>query len=173
MPITYRIRNWREYQHYQSANNAATGIAWIKLYRRLLDDIEWHSLDGDAAKLLIMLWLVAAERNGTLPSDIKKIAFRTRLSVEHINDNMGKLSHWIETVDNSTLETVYTPPRREESRVEKKREEEKRVESVDNIADIKKLLAEIGRQKDNGNGDHADKVRRQAAELKAMAKEMS
>jgi hypothetical protein len=58
-----KIKNWKKLQHYKDRKPP-----WIKLYRDLLDDPEWHELSGDDAKHLIMLWLIASEdENGVLP----------------------------------------------------------------------------------------------------------
>lgn len=50
------IVNWSTFQHFKDRRPI-----WIKLYRRLLHDREWRRLDGDAAKLLVDLWMVAAD----------------------------------------------------------------------------------------------------------------
>jgi len=65
-----KIKNCSEFQHFKDRTPP-----WIKLYRYLLDDPEWHALSGDDAKHLVMLWLIASEdkdMQGTLP-DVKKI----------------------------------------------------------------------------------------------------
>jgi hypothetical protein len=49
----------------------------VKLYRDLLDDMEWHQLEPRAAKALVMLWLIASENDGQLP-EAKTLAFRLR-----------------------------------------------------------------------------------------------
>ncbi len=71
-----RIRNWEKFQHFKDRRPP-----WIKLYRDILDDFDWFSLDPAAAKTLIMLWLIASEDNnksGELPG-IKTICFRLRI----------------------------------------------------------------------------------------------
>ena len=68
-----KIKDWDQFQHFKDRNPI-----WVKLYRTLLDDIEWHKLSGDDAKALVMLWLLASEKNGELP-EVKEIAFRLRL----------------------------------------------------------------------------------------------
>ena len=84
-----RIKNWEEYQHYKDRDPK-----WIKLYRRLLDDLEWHKLDPIAAKILIMLWLIASETEGELP-DTQNIAFRLRLPEKTIESAISKLNHYL------------------------------------------------------------------------------
>jgi hypothetical protein len=72
--MSARIRNWHKFQHYRKRNPP-----WIKLHRNLLDDKEWHELDGEAAKALIMLFLLASELDGEL-LPIATLAFRLRMS---------------------------------------------------------------------------------------------
>lgn len=85
-----RIKNWKRFQHFKDRKPP-----WIKLYRDLLDDIEWHELNGDTAKVLVMVWLIASETDeGQLP-DIKELAFRLRLSEKATLQHVTRLSHWM------------------------------------------------------------------------------
>ena len=43
-----RIRNWKQFQHFKDRKPL-----WIKLYRDLLDNVDWHELPGDDAKALV------------------------------------------------------------------------------------------------------------------------
>jgi hypothetical protein len=97
---------------------------WIKLYRDILDDPEWHELDGDSAKALVMLWLIASEDGGNLP-DTRKIAFRLRTSEKQAKQLLSSLSHWLDSDDIAVISDGYQPdtPEREE---ETEREEEKK-----------------------------------------------
>lgn len=88
--MSLRIKNWSRHQHFKDRRPP-----WIKLYRELLDDHEWHSLDPEASKLLVMLWLLASENEGKLPEP-KTIAFRLRTSEAHVTEQIGKLGHWLE-----------------------------------------------------------------------------
>lgn len=85
-----KIKNWEHFQHYKHRNPP-----WIRLYRELLNDREWFELDGETAKTLINLWLIAAEAEGELPS-IQDIAFRLRTTEKQIEKWLLKLSHWLE-----------------------------------------------------------------------------
>lgn len=89
-----RVRNWREYQHYDPGKRAAP--PWIRLYRKVLDDQEWYALSGDAAKMLVMLWLLAAEADGQLPNSIPRLSFRLRATEQSIIKHLPALLHWIE-----------------------------------------------------------------------------
>lgn len=90
--MPFRIKNWRDFQHYQRRRPP-----WIKIHREILEDPDWHNLSPQAAKTLIMLWLIASEdktMNGTLPSE-KKLAFRLRLSESQLCQTLEELDHWI------------------------------------------------------------------------------
>ena len=96
-----RIKNWTRFQHFRDRKPP-----WIKLYRDLLDDREWHNLDPKAAKMLVMLWLLASENDGELPDD-ETIAFRLRLSVQQVKHDILRLSQWLEQGDISVISKRY------------------------------------------------------------------
>lgn len=114
-----RIKNWEEFQHYKDRDPK-----WIKLYKKLLDDPQWHDLDAQAAKILVMLWLLASERNGELP-ETPVIAFRLRLPEKLINSTITKLSHWLEHLASSPLaDTEHLASLEGEKEREKEREQD-------------------------------------------------
>lgn len=78
----------------------------MKLYRDILDDPEWFSLDGEPAKTLVMLWLIASETDGYLP-DIKKLSFRLRISEQKVKSLINNLSHWLEQGDITPISEGY------------------------------------------------------------------
>lgn len=98
-----QIKGWSKFQHYKAGERKPT---WIKLHRSILDDMEWHDLDPSAAKTLVMLWLIASESDGMLP-DIKKLAFRLRMTEQRVNDAVAKLSHWLEQDASNLLADGY------------------------------------------------------------------
>lgn len=87
------IKNWAKFQHFKDRKPP-----WVKLYRDLLDDREWHRLDAKAAKALVMFWLIASESDGVLP-DVETLAFRLRTTEQDINSVLSKLSHWLDQAD--------------------------------------------------------------------------
>jgi hypothetical protein len=107
-----RIRNWSKFQHYKFRKPA-----WIKLYREILDDPEWHNLPGESAKGLIMLWLIASEDNGYLP-DSKTLAFRLRISENRVIALLSDCSAWLEHDASTPLAPCYQDAIPEKSRVE-------------------------------------------------------
>jgi hypothetical protein len=100
--MTYVIKNWSSYQHIKSRN-----APWVKLYRELLNDLEWHNLPPESAKILINCWLIGSENFGILP-DLKKLAFRLRISEVQTKDQLEILSHWIinQEVDVSEVKKI-------------------------------------------------------------------
>jgi hypothetical protein len=85
-----KIKNWSKFQHFKDRKPP-----WVKLYRDILDDIEWHELDATASKVLVMCWLIASEDDGNLPNT-KTLAFRLRMSEKQTLECLNKLSHWLE-----------------------------------------------------------------------------
>lgn len=119
-----RIKNWEKFQHYKTRRPP-----WIKLYRNILDDPEWHKLSGDASKLLAMLWIVASENAGVLP-DLEKLSFRLRIDDAKLRDSLSTLSHWVEGFDSRMLarrKQDATPEKETEREGETEKETEKRI----------------------------------------------
>jgi len=96
-----RIKNWSKFQHFKDRRPP-----WVKLYRDILDDIQWHELDPLAAKVLVMLWLIASEDDGRIP-DSKTLAFRLRLPESKTKEIIIKLSHWLDQSDIDLISTGY------------------------------------------------------------------
>ena len=102
--MQYRIKNWEQFQHFKDRLPP-----WIKVYRSLLDDPDWHALDGEDAKVLVMLWLVASEdklKVGTLPAS-NKLAFRLRMNESTLIQTISRLYHWVEQVDINLISPRY------------------------------------------------------------------
>lgn len=101
-----KIKNWARFQHYKDRSPP-----WIKLYRDLLNDREWFALDDQSARLLVNLWLIAAESDGHIPAPLD-IAFRLRMKGEDVVLGLSKLSHWLEQDASNVLadcQQVATP----------------------------------------------------------------
>lgn len=112
-----KIKNWSKFQHFKDRRPP-----WIKLYRDLLDDIDWHQLDPLASKVLVMCWLIASEDDGQIP-DSKTLAFRLRMSEKQTSDCISKLSHWLEHDDINKISERYQDDAPEtETETEKKKE---------------------------------------------------
>jgi hypothetical protein len=120
--VTYKIKNWHQFQHFKDRKPP-----WIKLYRDLLDDVDWHDLDPKAAKNLVMIWLVASEYDGELP-DMKTLAFRLRVPENEAKSIVSKLSHWLVQTDISVISERYQVDSLEiETETEKEKETEREV----------------------------------------------
>ena len=99
-----KIKGWDDFQHFKDRTPP-----WIKLYRYLLDDHEWHDLSGDDSKVLVMLWLIASEdkkMEGNLPN-IKTLAFRLRINQVKLNQSLNKLKHWLILDDINAISECY------------------------------------------------------------------
>jgi len=87
--VSIKIKNWSRFQHFKDRRPP-----WIKLYRDLLDDKDWHRLDPTAAKMLVSLWLLASENEGELPS-VDDIAFRLRMDESKVRECLKHLDGWL------------------------------------------------------------------------------
>jgi len=96
-----RIKNWNKFQHFKDRRPP-----WVKLYRDILDDVEWFELDATSSKALVMFWLIASEYDGELP-DAKTLAFRLRTTESSIKTICSKLNHWLEQDDIVTTSSGY------------------------------------------------------------------
>jgi len=108
-----RVRNWDKFQPTMKDRN----VIWIKIYRQILEDYEWHNLSSDSKATLLELLLLASENNGQLP-EVHKIAFRLRKTEDFINEQIGLLSHWLQ-LDNNLITTCEQDVSLEKSREEK------------------------------------------------------
>jgi hypothetical protein len=96
-----KIKGWSEFQHFKDRRPP-----WIKLYRYLLDDINWFELSGGDAKILIQLWLIASEDKtleGRLPEDMRALAFRFRIKEDDLISTINRLSDWLVHIDDSVI----------------------------------------------------------------------
>jgi hypothetical protein len=136
-----RIRNWAKFQHFKDRRPP-----WVKLYRDILDDREWHRLNPSAAKVLVMLWLIASESDGYLP-DPEELAFRLRISESEINEAISKLSAWLEQVDDTcdiTGDDKVISERYQDDRLETETETETEKKSRPRRFDAQAHLESLG-----------------------------
>lgn len=139
-----RIKNFSKFQHFKDRTPP-----WVKLYRDILDDPDWHELDPAAAKVLVMLWLIASEdetKQGLLPS-VKKLAFRLRVSEKQLEQSLTKLSHWLIHDDIGLISERYQSDAPE---TERETEEETETDSADkkpSAISLKKFLESLNGEK--------------------------
>lgn len=109
-----KIKNWNDFQHYSKRNPP-----WIKLHKKLFDDPDWFQLDGESAKFLIMLWLIASDDpEGKLPA-VNKIAHMARMTEDKVKKHLVKVKNFLVEHDDSIVldreetetETVEKPLR--------------------------------------------------------------
>lgn len=117
--MSARIKGWEQFQHFKDRRPP-----WIKLYRDILDDIQWHELPAQSAKILVMLWLIASENDGYLP-DTKVLAFRLRCTEKVVIQTVSELSHWI---DGTISERYHGDPLEKETEKRQSKETEKETE---------------------------------------------
>lgn len=110
-----KVRNWDKFQPTMKDRN----VIWIKLYRQILEDYEWHNLSSDSKATLIEILLLSSENNGQLP-ETHKIAFRLRKTEDFIQKQINLLSHWLQD-DNNLITTCE-----QDVVVEKSREREEK-----------------------------------------------
>jgi hypothetical protein len=73
--ICIQAKNWHQFQHYGNRRPP-----WIKLYRSLLDDYDFHCLPIASKALAPMLWLLASENpDGQISGRTVEVAFRVRM----------------------------------------------------------------------------------------------
>ena len=123
-----RIKNWDRFQHFKDRKPI-----WIKLYRDLLDDLNWHELDGKSAKALVMIWLIASEDCGQLP-ETKSLAFRLRMSEKDTKDIVTRLAAWLEQDDINGISEGYQDDMPEKRREETEKEKEKEIEAPEGVS---------------------------------------
>jgi len=99
--MTIKVKDWNKFQHFKDRKPP-----WIKLYRDILDDLEWHELDPLAAKALVAIWLIASENDGELP-EMKKLAFRLRVTEKQAISIVSQLDHWLIQDDINVISDRY------------------------------------------------------------------
>jgi len=102
--LSRRIKNWNKFQHFKDRRPP-----WIKVYRELLDDVEWFDMNAKDCKSLLMLWLLASEDEtmmGTLPND-KQVCHRLRMSEAALKELYTRLDQWIVGDDIKAISERY------------------------------------------------------------------
>ena len=82
-----QVKNWSRFQHYKHRRPP-----WIRLYRDLLDDCDFHSLPLASRALAPMLWLLASDTvQGFIDYLPQQISFKLRMSVEDFDSALKPL----------------------------------------------------------------------------------
>jgi hypothetical protein len=94
------VKGWAEFQHYKHRKPP-----WIRLHRKLIDDLDWHRLPVASRALAPMLWLLASETmNGVIDGASDVIAFRLRIASTDFEEALKPLiaGGWFIVIDQKT-----------------------------------------------------------------------
>jgi len=90
--MTYRIKNWEEFQHFKDRRPP-----WIKLHRKVLEQRDINMISDRSFRLLVNLWLLASEdpaMEGNLPP-VKDIAWKLRIEESIVIEGLKELGEWV------------------------------------------------------------------------------
>jgi hypothetical protein len=131
------IKEWERFQHYKQRNPP-----WIKLYRSLLDDLDYLDMPPEARLLLIDLWLLASESDGCVKYDSVWLARRLRLaSITDVHETLQTLALHGFIITEGDDDAVASGSLAERER-QKRREEERRVETEERREDTSLVVLE-------------------------------
>jgi hypothetical protein len=122
-----RISNWDVWQTFRKDRGTPP---WIKVYRNLLSNPEWVILTDSEKGHLVSIWLLAADKKGTIPSDPKIIQKMCMI------ESLPNINKFIELgfLEGNSLsggnQVVTIPPQLDAPETEKSRVEETRVETT-------------------------------------------
>jgi hypothetical protein len=138
--MALQVKGWKKFQHFKDRRPP-----WIKLYREILDDPDWHELDGNSAKVLVMLWLVASEdpkQSGELPS-MRKLSFRLHMKESELIKAIHNLKHWLIQDDIMLISDRYQldAPETEGETYKEETETYKEERETDSCAEVKNTSA--------------------------------
>ena len=120
-----KISNWDTWQTFRKDRGTPP---WIKVYRNLLSNEQWVELTDSEKGQLVSIWILAADKDGTIPDSPKMIQRMAML------DTLPNLSKFIELGfltttcqphDNQEINPCPQHDAPEKSREEKSREEKK------------------------------------------------
>lgn len=126
--VKIKPKKWGEFQHYKAVERPT----WIKLHRKLLDDVAFQRLPRSSQALAPMLWLIASEHpEGLIDANPEDLAFRLRWPEQEMIDALSPLigKGFFEIVQFPAsdpiagIEPVYSASSLEKSREDKTREE--------------------------------------------------
>jgi hypothetical protein len=95
--VRLAVKGWSQFQHYKHRKPP-----WIRLHRKLIDDLDWNRLPIASRALAPMLWLLASETmNGVIDGDSESIAFRLRYASTDFEEALKPLitGGWIIRID--------------------------------------------------------------------------
>ena len=117
------VSNWDKWQTFRKDRGTPP---WIKIYRNLLSNEEWVELSDSEKGQLISIWILAADKDGTIPDSAKMIQRMAMLDNKpNINKfiELGFLSTTCQPLDNHESASCPQLDAPEERREEKRRGE--------------------------------------------------
>jgi len=111
------VRNWNVWQSYRTDRDPPP---WIKVHRRLIHDPNFVRLTDAQRGQLVSMWILAADRDGTIPADTKMLQKLCYMDSEldlEVFVAHGFLEPWRQG------DVTVTPTRRQPDAPEKNRRE--------------------------------------------------
>ena len=123
-----KVSNWDKWQTFRKDRGTPP---WIKVYRNLLSNEEWVELSDSEKGQLVSIWLLAADKNGEIPSSpkmVQRMAMLDKLpniskfkELGFLNDDDNHMVTTCQPHDNHELNLCPQVDAPEESRVEERR----------------------------------------------------
>ena len=130
--------HWSKHQHYKDRCPP-----WIKLYRKILDNMDFYSLPDNSKVLLFQLWLIASEdKQGIINADSTVLAFRLHSDSTKIANAITPLIDSGFFLASNTIAECLQLARAEESRDISEREKNKPVDKFENQTQEQNPLAD-------------------------------
>ena len=126
--------NWNDFQHYKHRSPP-----WIKLHKRLLDNMVYQRLPVASRALAPMLWLLASESDdGSINLTTEEIAFRLRMLEKDVIESIKPLIKYGFFTDASNVLSECLS----DATTEKRRVEKSRVDTIEKQSPKKKPIPE-------------------------------
>ena len=84
--MKYRVKNWRQFQHYRDRNPP-----WIKLHFAMLSSRDWVSLDDASRVLAVACMLIASRNDGEIDGSEGGLEYMQRVAYLHKKPNLKPL----------------------------------------------------------------------------------
>jgi len=90
-----RCINWEKHQ----GDKRRPTNPWIKVYRKMLDNRRYMELDDGSGRLLVLLWLLASEKDNAIP--VMELGWRLRRDEAQVENELRTLveAEFVEVFD--------------------------------------------------------------------------
>jgi hypothetical protein len=116
------VKNWKEHQHYGEDRE----MLWIKVYSKLLNDYTFTRLPEVTRYHLLAIWLVASRSGGLVPNDAEWLGSQISAATSPDLDTLVEAGFLIPVARKRPASELL-----DQSRVEERREEERRSTTPD------------------------------------------